>query len=143
MKKVDFESLPRRIFIDTNILQYLQDFGEFIFDHYQENKKYLISPRGKKILIGSALYKEIETLRLLLLGIDRTNIEFAVSKNTFEEVKKKKDVSYIHWFFDIWDYWENILQEYNEEIPSKFAKEKTERFENDYSILGRLSNADI
>lgn len=89
---LSYRLLPRRIFLDTNILQYLQDFGEFIFDHYQENNQYLISPRGKKILTGTELYKEIEALRFMLLGIDRSNIEFAVSESTFKEVQKSEIV---------------------------------------------------
>ena len=137
-----YESLPRRIFLDTNILQYLQDFGEFIFDHYQEDERYLISPRGKKILTGSALYNEIEALRFLFLGIDRANIEFVVSKNTFEEVKKKQDARYKQWFFEIWDYWQNILREHEGRVPFKLAGSQLDKFDQDQSILGRLSKSD-
>ncbi len=138
----NYESLPSRIFLDTNILQYLQDFGEFIFDHYQKNDEYLISPRGKKILTGTALFEEIETLRFLLLGIDRTNIEFAISESTFTEVQRKRDNSYTRWFFEMWDYWQNILQEYRDKIPSKSTELRLEKFDNDRSLLERLSMAD-
>lgn len=31
-----FNSLHRRVFLDTNVLQYLQDFGEYIFESYNE-----------------------------------------------------------------------------------------------------------
>jgi len=140
--KSDFESLPRRIFLDTNVLQYLNDFGEFIFDHYQENEKYLISPEGRKILKGISLYQEIKALRFLLLGINRTNIEFAISESTFKEVQAKKDDGYTKWFFDVWDYWQSILQEQGDEIPSTSAKLRLEEFDNDNSILGRLSKSD-
>ncbi len=142
MAKSSYESLPKRIFLDTNILQYLQDFGEFIFDHYQENEEYLISPKGKQISKETTLYKEIEALRFLLLGIDRTNVEFAISENTFNEVQKKEDSSYTRWFFEMWDYWQNILQEYNDEIPSTSAKLKLKEFDRDHSLLRRLSKAD-
>ena len=30
-----FSLIPGRVFLDTNILQYLQDFGEYIFEHYR------------------------------------------------------------------------------------------------------------
>jgi len=38
-----FDSLSGRVFLDTNVLQYLQDFGEYIFDNYNEydDKEYL------------------------------------------------------------------------------------------------------
>jgi hypothetical protein len=95
----ELQLIPKRIFIDTNTLQYLQDFGEFIFDHYQEDSGYLVSQKGKKIFKETKLYKEIEALRFLLLGIDRTNIEFAISASTFKEVQKKQDSAYTQWFF--------------------------------------------
>lgn len=142
MKNLSYNSLPRRIFLDTNILQYLQDFGEFIFDHYQENEDYLISPRGEKILTGASLYREIEALRFLLLGIDKSGMEFAVSKNTFEEVKKKRDTSYKRWFFEMWDYWQNILREYDSGVPSEAANLRLKKFNKDQSVLGRLSESD-
>lgn len=137
-----YRLLPRRIFLDTNILQYLQDFGEFIFDHYQENDQYLVSPRGKKILTETELYKEIEALRSVLLGIDRSNIEFAVSESTFEEVQKKRDSNYRRWFFEIWDYWQTILREYKSKIPSKSVSSRLGEFSQDRSLLGRLSKSD-
>lgn len=137
-----YRLLPRRIFLDTNILQYLQDFGEFIFDHYQENDDYLISPRGKEVPMGTTIYKEIEALRFLLLGIDRTNVEFAISENTFDEVQKKQDTNYRRWFFEMWDYWQNILREHRGKIPSKSVELRLEKFSNDRSLLGRLSKAD-
>ena len=31
-----FNLIPGRIFLDTNALQYLQDFGEYIFEHYRK-----------------------------------------------------------------------------------------------------------
>ena len=139
---LNYGSFPRRIFLDTNILQYLQDFGEFIFDHYQENENYLVSPRGNKILTGTALYNEIDALRFILLGIDRSSIHFAVSENTFEEVQKKQDTNYRRWFFEMWDYWRNILREHGDKIPSKSANSQLEKFDQDQSLLGRLSKSD-
>ncbi|MCH7722670.1 MAG: hypothetical protein IIC76_04910 [Bacteroidetes bacterium] len=35
-----FNSNPGRIFLDTNVLQYLYDFCEYIFEHYWERKDY-------------------------------------------------------------------------------------------------------
>lgn len=140
--KSDFESLPRRIFLDTNVLQYLDDFGEFIFDHHQKNEKYLISSKRRKIRKGTSLYQEIKALRFLLLGIDRTNIEFVISESTFKEVQRKRDDGYTKWFFDMWDYWQSILQEHGDEIPSISTKLRLEEFDNDHSILERLSKAD-
>lgn len=140
MTKINYELLPRRIFLDTNILQYLQDFGEFIFDHYQENEECLVSPKGKEISKGTPLYQEIEALRFLLLGIDRTNVELAVSGNTFKEVQRKQDSGYTRWFFEMWDYWQTILRSYKDGIASE--PDKLKRFDGDTALLGRLSKND-
>jgi hypothetical protein len=35
-----FNLIQGRIFLDTNALQYLQDFGEYIFEHYRENEEF-------------------------------------------------------------------------------------------------------
>ena len=40
--------LPRLIFLDTNVVQYLSDFGEFIFE-YQWDEEQLVTPRGKEL----------------------------------------------------------------------------------------------
>ncbi len=142
MVNPEYESLPQRIFLDTNVLQYLENFGEFIFNHYQENDGYIISTSGNEIRKSTKLYKEIEALKFLLLGIDRTNIEFAISESTFKEVQKARKQNYTRWFFEMWDYWQNILQEYDGQIPSTSAKLKLEEFNDDRSISGRLSKAD-
>lgn len=138
----NYELPPKRIFLDTNVLQYLQDFGEFIFDNYQEKDEYLVSPKGRKILTSSNLYREIDALRMLLIGINRTNIEFAISQNTFEEVKKKRDNNYTRWFFEMWDYWQNILREYEYGEDTVLNPIKLQEFDDDRSLLGRLSKKD-
>jgi hypothetical protein len=38
---------PGRIFLDTNALQHLQVFGEYIFDHYRESEECFQARRGK------------------------------------------------------------------------------------------------
>lgn len=50
-----YEHLPHRIYIDTNVIQYMISFGEFIYDNYTESDKYIISSNGKKIQIDSFL----------------------------------------------------------------------------------------
>ena len=44
--KTRFDQIPGRIFLDTCALQYIQDFGEYIFDNYQEDEEYFLAPRG-------------------------------------------------------------------------------------------------
>jgi len=42
-----FKSIPGRILLDTNVLQYLKDFGEYIFEHYRESEEYFQGRKGK------------------------------------------------------------------------------------------------
>ncbi len=44
--KTRFDQIPGRIILDTCALQYIQDFGEYIFDNYQEDEEYFLAPRG-------------------------------------------------------------------------------------------------
>jgi hypothetical protein len=43
-----FNLIPGRIFLDTNALQYLQDFGEYVFEHYRESEEYFQTRKRKK-----------------------------------------------------------------------------------------------
>ncbi len=58
---VQFSSIPGRIFLDTNVLQYIQDFGEYIFEHYRESEEFFQTRKGK-IKKGTRLFNEIEAL---------------------------------------------------------------------------------
>ena len=42
-----FNLIPDRIFLDTNVLQYLQDYGEYIFEHYRESEEYFQARKEK------------------------------------------------------------------------------------------------
>lgn len=44
------ESLPGRVFLDTNVLQYLQDFDAYIFDNYNENAEEECFVCGKTVI---------------------------------------------------------------------------------------------
>jgi len=42
-----FNIIPGRIFLDTNFLSYLQDFGEYFFENYREREGYFQSRKSK------------------------------------------------------------------------------------------------
>ena len=42
-----FQRNPRKDIFDTNVLQYLQDFGEYIFKHYRKSEEYFQEPKDK------------------------------------------------------------------------------------------------
>jgi len=42
-----FSSIPGSILLGANILQYLQDSGECICEHYQESEEFFLARKGK------------------------------------------------------------------------------------------------
>jgi len=94
-----WESLPRRIFLDSSTLQTLQDYGEFIWDNIK------IPPYDKihKIPNGIA---NIEALRAIFFINQRANFEFVLPPNTMSEVIDKDDRRYLQWAYDVLDHWE-------------------------------------
>lgn len=58
------------------------------------------------------LYFEIEALAQIFCVNTRTPFEFAVSDNTFLDVKDKKDSRFNQWFYDILDHWQLVMSEY-------------------------------
>ncbi len=140
---MQFNSIPGRIFLDTNVLQYLQDFGEYIFDNYRENEKYFISPKGKNISKDDPLYSQIIALHDIFVNIDRTNLEFALSQSVFDEVIKKDDGYFIQWFYDVWDHWQAVLGSYEDNPISDTAFIKYKKSQIDKSLIGRPSEKDL
>ena len=129
--------------MDTNVLQYLQDFGEYIFDNYRESDEYFRCGR-KTIHKGERLFKEIEALHNIFIGIDRTNFEFALSLSVYHEVEKKEDTHFISWFYDVWDHWEAVVSEYEKgEAFSPVAEEKYKKVVIDKSLSGSFSTKDF
>ena len=139
---LEFDELPRRIFLDTNILQYLQDFGEYIFDHYIENENYFLTTKGNRIDKNNSLYLEIIALREILLGIDGTNVEFALSEIVYEEVMARRDYDFYMWFSEMWNHWQETVGCYEECPFSDESQAKYEMAYRDNALLGNLSGKD-
>jgi len=60
-----FNILPSRIFLDTNVLQYLQDFDEYIFENYREHEDRFEIIKNRQVSFiekGERLFGEIEHL---------------------------------------------------------------------------------
>jgi len=137
-----YNELPGRIFIDSNVLQYLQDFGEYIFEHYRESGDYFLDPKGGKIGKESRIYREIIALEQIFQGIERANFEFAVSEAVYKEVLNKKDRRYLQWFFDVLDHWQSVLESYKGDPFSGSGKKLAEKARNDTSLINGLSRED-
>lgn len=145
--KTRFDQIPGRIFLDTCALQYIQDFGEYIFDNYQEDEEYFLAPRGKRIEKDNPLYPQIVALHDLFLGSERAHFEFALSESVYQEVVQKKqggeiDKGFLQWFYDVWDHWQAVLESYEDEPVSQEAQKRYELAKSDKSLLGNLSEPD-
>lgn len=98
---------PGRIYLDTNVLQYLQDFGEYTFEHYRESEEFFLARKGK-IKKGTRLFDEIEALHDFFIGINRAHFEFALSAAVYEEVSVSGNKRFIQWFHDVWDHCKGV-----------------------------------
>lgn len=94
-----FESLPRRIFLDSCTLQNIQTYGENIFDNIE-------------VPINDKNARNVEALRNIFFVNQRANFEFALSDNSIKEVLDKGDKSYLQWAFDVLDHWMCCIEEY-------------------------------
>ncbi len=137
-----FNSFPRRIFLDTNVLQYLQDFGEYFFEHYRESEEYFKARKGK-IKKGTRLFNEIEALHDFFIGIERAYFEFALSPAVYKEVTASGNTRFVQWFHDVWGHWEAVVSEYEKgEAFSENAETNYKRAVNNNSMHGSLSVKD-
>ena len=142
-----FNQIPGRIFFDTNVLQYVLSFGEYIFDNYKENEEYFLALKGKRIEKDDPLYPQIVALHDFFLGSERAHFEFALSESVYQEVIKKKqgdevDKVFLQWFYYVWDHWQAVLKSYEDEPIPQEAQTRYELAKNDKSLLGNRSEPD-
>lgn len=104
MEQVPFDSLPQRIFLDSSVLQMLQDYGGQIW----ENELLESEDRIYDIPYGPAT---IESLRRIFFVNQRANWQFALSANSLQEVAQKRDRRYLQWAYDVLDHWQVCLEE--------------------------------
>jgi hypothetical protein len=137
-----FDKLPSRIFLDTNIIQYLADFGSFVFDGEQEDG-ILVSPKGKAIREGSHLYSQIVGLKMLFQMVGRTPFHFATSESIYQEISRKHDSKLMMWFLDIWNHWQTVRRVSGDCAFQGYGHRKVARFQSDKSIINGLSKLDF
>jgi hypothetical protein len=101
----DLDKLPWRLFLDSSVLQILEDYGEYIYDniYLDLNAKILKMPNGRE---------NLEALVEIMLVGQRANFEFAVSKNSLKEVNERGNVSYLCWAYEFLYYWHGCISSY-------------------------------
>ncbi|HZL82935.1 MAG TPA: hypothetical protein VFB98_05580 [Candidatus Deferrimicrobium sp.] len=98
-----FEDIPRRIFLDSSALQTLQTYGGFLYENEPLLREDRIRRDPKGIL-------KLEALRLIMQVAERAPFEFALSNNSFVEVRDRGDSGYLQWAHDVLDHWMACLE---------------------------------
>ena len=79
----DFRRLPLEVFFDTNVVQNLLKFGEYIFEHVDSVETQAILARK-----GNMFREDIESLAEFLFPVHRTPVKPVISELTLYELSK-------------------------------------------------------
>jgi len=95
--------VPGRVFLDTSILQTLQDYGPYIYD-------------GDSIPFGDHIFgradgpANLEALRdIVRVWSGHGQFQLAISRNSLQEVADRGHSGYLQWALEVADYCENWL----------------------------------
>lgn len=101
--------IPGRAFLDTAVVNFVLDFGEQIHDGAPPPAN-----STKRVIC------DIDALYNLFLTGQRAQWQLAVSPYTYREVSNTREPKKRHyletWFFDLWNYWREIVK-HNNDLP--------------------------
>jgi hypothetical protein len=95
--KYSFDSLPRRIFLDSCTAQMLRDYGAYVYE-------------GERIPDRDRLYgvtdgiANLRALRDIFLVNERAQFEWIVRRGSMREAFDKRDPGHSQWLWDIADH---------------------------------------
>lgn len=97
-------SLPRRVFLDTNVVNFVLDHGECIFDGGTAADDLSVRDRDA-----------IDCLHRVFIAGQRGGFELAISHKTYDEISRTRDSGrrgeLLDWFNELWLYWRDIANE--------------------------------
>ncbi len=130
------DKVPKRLFLDSSVLQVLLTYGEFIYDGgtIPSQARIWSIPKG---------LENLDALKQIMFVGNRALFEFALSSQSLEEVAQRKDAKYMDWARDVLVYWRNKLASYDEVgIPafSGYGSKVATKLES--KKFGYLSNKD-
>lgn len=111
---LEFPPFPQRIFLDSSTLQTMQTYGDFLYDDGP------IKDRDRIFRDTEGLAK-LEALRLMMQIGERAPFEFALSDNSFSEIRQARSSAYLRWAYDVQDHWQVCLAESGPPVPDHDA----------------------
>lgn len=126
----NFENLPKRIFLDSSVLQTLGKYGEFIYDvgELDDEFRILRTPNG---------LKNLNALRDIIVVAQRANFKFALSENSMNEVVEKMDFRYTRWAYEMLGYWKDCMNNEDDSLFSGRGRRILEKIkEEEFGYLG-------
>lgn len=130
------QQVPGRIFLDTSVLQTLQDFGEFIYDGG------IIDAKSRIRSIPDGVENVVALRKIMLIGA-RGSLQFALSKNSLAEVYDRGKVDFLQWAMEMVNYWNHQIAVYEKENDafSGYGETTADKFYKD-KRFGYLSKKD-
>lgn len=129
---ISLPPLSRLIFFDTNVVQNLWSFGEFVYDNY-------LSPEAAAKLqnLGQQVAEDVEALATLMQLGRRGGWPIAVSQRTLDELDRISDSNKRHhvaaWGWEIADYFAENLRSgmgFNSSEKGIYQRYAVELYEN-------------
>lgn len=101
-----WQTLPRRIYLDSSTLQTIYDYGGVIW----EGEPFEPTARAARV---AGLVEELDALHNIFMVNERARFEFAVTESSIREVAARNDRGYLQWVHDVLDTW--LIQSEGEE----------------------------
>jgi len=112
-------NLPRRVFLDTNVVNFVLDHGMCIFEGEEPQES-----------LSASDLSDLQALHLIFLTGERAHWELAVSPLTYQEIsqtpdlERRKDLE--RWLGELWCYWRDCFAE-DGTLSDAYAKELEHR----------------
>lgn len=97
-------AMPQRIFLDSSVLQTLLRYGGYLYDGES-------IPEEDPIHRDKQGPEKLEALRWIMAISERAPFEFALSENSFVEVRGSGSAKYLRWTYDVLDHWLICVEE--------------------------------
>jgi len=93
------------LFFDTNVIQNLNSFGEFIFDNYLSGDEFMMNQQE----FGLEMILELDALRQIMFVFQRGSLPVAISAESLKELCKtpntlKRD-KLVSWGLELLNWW--------------------------------------